>query len=309
MTIADAIVGFLAELSVERGLADNTREAYRRDLERYAAFLRRHSVEEVARVTPELVTAFVQAEGKAGRSPATIGRRLASLRGLHRYAVDAGLAAEDPTRDFSRPQRARKLPEVLSVPEIERLLAAPEGDEPLAFRDRALLELGYAAGLRASELIGLDLEDLDVEPRLLRVRGKGGVERWVPYGGAAEAALSAWVTQGRPALAKVPEVAAVFLNQRGRRLSRTGLWGVLKRSARRAGLRREISPHTLRHSFATHLLEGGADLRVVQELLGHADLATTQIYTKVDTEYLAEVHRSFHPRERQAAADGTPGSR
>jgi integrase/recombinase XerD len=186
----------------------------------------------------------------------------------------------------------------LTIPEVERLLASADGDQPRDLRDRALLEFGYATGLRASETVGVDLADLEIDPGMLRVRGKGDVERWVPVGALAMQAVDAWIGRGRPALLKEAREPALFLNARGRRLSRTGYWTIIKRHARAAGLQQTVSPHSLRHSFATHLLEGGADLRVVQELLGHADLATTQIYTRVDTAYLSEVHRSFHPRER-----------
>jgi integrase/recombinase XerD len=182
---------------------------------------------------------------------------------------------------------------------MERLLASPSGDDPVAWRDRALLEFGYATGVRATEAISVDLADLDVDPGLLRVRGKGDVERWVPIGRIALRAVTGWIRHGRTAFVKDPRETALFVNRRGRRLSRMGFWLVIKRHADNAGLPRRVSPHTLRHSFATHLLEGGADLRVVQELLGHADLSTTQVYTKVDTTYLSEVHRSYHPRERE----------
>jgi integrase/recombinase XerD len=242
-----------------------------------------------------------------------VSRGLSAVRGLHRFAVGAGAAANDPTREVAGPRRLRRLPGALSVAEIERLLAAPRGIGPIALRDRALLEFAYATGVRAAEATGVDLADLDAEPGLLRVRGKGDVERWVPVGRVAQRAVGAWIRDGRGALAKDPRETALFVNQRGRRLSRMGFWLVIRRHARAAGLSRRVSPHTLRHSFATHLLEGGADLRVVQELLGHADLSTTQVYTKVDTTYLAEVHRSHHPRERvrrpgsfRAKIDGDP---
>jgi integrase/recombinase XerD len=303
-----AVTLFLDELAGERGLARNTCDAYRRDLAAYVRHLTRRGVEDLARVGREHVTSFLRSERRAGRSAATLSRRLTSIRGLHRYARAAGVATGDPTREVSGPRRTRKLPGALTVPEIERLLASPAGDTPLGLRDRALLELGYATGLRASETVGLDRDDLDREPGLLRVRGKGGVERWVPVGEYARRAVDEWRAHGRPELAKDPSEPALFLNARGKRLSRMGLWLVLKRHARRARLEREVSPHTLRHSFATHLLEGGADLRVVQELLGHSDLSTTQIYTKVDTEYLTEIHRSFHPRERRGGSPPAEGA-
>jgi integrase/recombinase XerD len=296
---------FLAEMAVERGASPHTLDAYRRDLAGYLKWLSRRGREEAADVAPDDVTGYLEAERKAGRRPSTIGRRLSAIRGLHRHGVEAGAAEIDPTREIVGPRKVRKLPGALAVPEIERLLASPNGDEPLALRDRALLEFGYATGVRASEAVGFDVADLDLDPDLVRVRGKGDVERWVPLGDHARRAVARWVETGRPALLRDREEPALFLNARGRRLSRMGFWTVIKKHARAAGVRGDVSPHTLRHSFATHLLEGGADLRVVQELLGHADLATTQIYTKVDRTYLTEVHRTFHPRERrEAARDG-----
>ncbi|MEZ5065125.1 MAG: site-specific tyrosine recombinase XerD [bacterium] len=308
MKPADAARQWLDELTITRGLAKNTHDAYRRDLSTYLDHLRREKIASLARVRPEDVTAFLRREQKAGRSAATLGRRLSAVRGLHRWAASTGLTKSDPTREISGPRRARKLPGALSVPEVLALLDTPPDDSALSQRDRALLELGYATGLRASEMVGLDLEDLEREEDLIRVRGKGGVERWVPVGEHARRAVARYRDHGRVELARPGrEAAAVFLNARGGRLSRMGFWLVLKRAALAAGIGREVSPHTLRHSFATHLLEGGADLRVVQELLGHADLSTTQIYTKVDTEYLTEIHRSFHPREKAARA-GRPAA-
>jgi len=289
---------FLDELAVEKGLSRHTLDAYRRDLGAYVAHLGRRGVEEIGGARREDVTEFLKRQRRDGRAASTVSRRLSAVRGLHRFALSAGAAGEDPTREVAGPRRLRKLPGALTVPEIERLLAGPAGDEPIALRDRALLELGYATGVRATEAVGVDLADLEADEGLLRIRGKGGVERWVPVGRVAARAVGEWIRRGRPALAKDPRESALFVNPRGRRLSRMGFWLVIRRHAGSAGLRR-VSPHTLRHSFATHLLEGGADLRVVQELLGHADLSTTQIYTKVDTTYLSEVHRTHHPRERQ----------
>jgi integrase/recombinase XerD len=301
MNVRTAVRLFLDELAVERGLSRHTLDAYRRDLAAYALHLDASRIEDVERVRREEVAGFLVRERKAGRSAATVGRRLAAVRGLHRFAVSEGIAEEDPTREVAGPRNLRRLPGALTVPEMERLLDAPRGDGPLPLRDRALLELGYASGTRVSELTGLDLADLDEEPGMIRVRGKGGVERWVPVGGYARRAVKTWIRRGRPKLLRDDRQPALFLNARGGRLSRAGFWRILKAHALTAGISRPVSPHTLRHSFATHLLEGGADLRVVQELLGHADLSTTQIYTKVDRTYLTEIHRSFHPRERRGA--------
>jgi integrase/recombinase XerD len=299
VNVRAAVRLFLNELAVERGLSRHTLDAYRRDLAAYAEHLDTARVAEVGRVGREQVTGFLARERKRGRSAATVSRRLAAVRGLHRFAVSEGIADEDPTREVAGPRNLRRLPGALSVPEMERLLGAPEGDGPLALRDRALLELGYASGTRVSELTGLDLADLEDEPGMIRVRGKGGVERWVPVGAFARKAVRAWIRKGRPGILRDGRQPALFLNARGGRLSRGGFWRILRAHALTAGISRPASPHTLRHSFATHLLEGGADLRLVQELLGHADLSTTQVYTKVDRTYLSEVHRTFHPRERR----------
>jgi len=204
--------------------------------------------------------------------------------------------AADPSDRLETPRRGRVLPDTLSVGDVEALLAAPHLDEPLAWRDRALLELGYGAGLRVSELCGLSITDLLLTENLVRVFGKGGKERLVPIGRTVIGAVSVYLHQLRPELDRGRSAGRVLLNARGQPLSRVGAWGIVKRAAARAGIRKRVSPHTLRHSFATHLLEGGADLRAVQEMLGHADLSTTQIYTHVDREYLRSVHKQFHPR-------------
>ncbi len=302
MNFATAARLFLDHLVVEKGAAPRTIEAYRGDLQLYAEALEKARVLEVEEVRTEHVTGFLESERRSGRGAATIARRLAAIRGLHRYAQLAGIVREDAASEVGGPKRSLRLPRALSVADVEALLAAASGEDPVALRDRALLEFGYATGLRASETVGVDLAHLDEEPGLVRVRGKGGVERWVPVGEIAAEAVERWVRGGRPALLGERSSSALFVNRRGRRMTRLGYWNVIRARAAAAGLRTAVSPHTLRHSFATHLLEGGADLRVVQELLGHADLSTTQIYTKVDATYLREVHRSFHPRERGKAA-------
>ena len=295
---------FLDHLAVERGSSRNTLDAYRRDLAVYAERLKKNGIVEVEAVRPSDVTEFLKAERGEGRSPQTISRRLSAVRGMHRFAVESGTATDDPTREIVGPKKVRKLPGALGVAEVERLLGSASGEEPLALRDRALLEFAYATGVRASEAVSLDLDDLEADPELVRVRGKGDVERWVPVGKIARRAVSRWIDEGRPPLLKGVPRSAVFLNARGSRLSRMGFWQVIKRHALKAGVRPDVSPHSLRHSFATHLLEGGADLRVVQELLGHADLSTTQVYTKVDRTYLSEIHATFHPR---GGVPSTPG--
>ncbi len=295
---------FLESLAVEDGASPRTLDAYRRDLVRYATALREQGDPELEDVRAEQVTRFLEAEHRAGMGPTTLARRLAAVRGLHRWAQGMGIARDDPARDAKGPKRPARLPKAISVAEVEALLAAVAGDDPVALRDRALLELGYATGLRASEIVAVDIAHLEEEPGMLRVRGKGSVERWVPVGAIAMDAVHAWIARGRAAMAGVRAADALFVNRRGRRLTRIGFWEIVRERARAAHLDGRVSPHTLRHSFATHLLEGGADLRVVQELLGHADLSTTQVYTRVDATYLREVHKSFHPRERAGATRG-----
>jgi integrase/recombinase XerD len=233
---------------------------------------------------------------RLGLAPRTLARRRAAIAGLHAHALEAGRCRIDPTRDLDPLRVGRRLPRALPLADVERLLAQTLGETPLALRDRALLELAYASGLRASELVGLSLESLDLANRLVVVLGKGSKQRLVPFGGAAARALTRYLEGGRPALVRGRAEAAVFVNRFGRRLTRMGFWKLLAGHARTAGLGTRVSPHVLRHSFATHLLAGGADLRVVQELLGHASVTTTQVYTEVEKEHLREVHRHFHPR-------------
>lgn len=287
---------YLEHLMVERGLSSATIDAYARDLESYARFLASRRIRQPKSVDRRLIHAYLAEQTQAGLSPSTRARRLATLRGFHRFMVLEGEARDSPLENFRGPRRDRRLPGVLSVLEIERLLESPPAHEPLGQRDRAALELTYAAGLRVSEACSLPLEGLDRRQRLVRVIGKGSKERLVPIGSAALRAVQTYLEVGRPSLVKGRQVATVLVNARGARLSRVGFWKMLRKHATAIGIQRRLSPHTLRHSFATHLLEGGADLRVVQELLGHADIGTTQIYTMIDRQYLDEVYRTFHPR-------------
>jgi integrase/recombinase XerD len=229
----------------------------------------------------------------------SVARALAAVRSFHRFLVAEGEAELDPTAAAVRPRVPRSLPRPLSVEEVARIVEAPSGQEPAALRDRALLETLYGAGVRVSEAVGLDVDDVDLEEGTVRVLGKGSKERIVPIGRMAREAVGAYLSGGRPALASARTRGALFLNTRGGRLSRQGCWHVLKASAARAGVRKRVTPHTMRHSFATHLLEGGADVRVVQELLGHASLTTTQIYTLVSEQHLREVYLTAHPRARR----------
>jgi integrase/recombinase XerD len=298
-----AVRTYLDHLAVERGLAVNTLSSYRRDLRRYVSFLAARGVTDLGEVDEAAVTAFLRAlrEGDPDHpalSATSAGRTVVAVRGFHRFAVRDGLTTKDPAGAVRPPAAGRRLPKALPLDAIERILdAAGAPGTALALRDRALLEMLYASGARISETVGLDLDDVDMADVTVRLRGKGGKHRVVPFGSLAREALDAYLVRGRPALAAAGAgTPAVFLNARGGRLSRQSAWTVLTRAADRAGVTAEVSPHTLRHSFATHLLDGGADVRVVQELLGHASVTTTQIYTLVTVDSLREVYATAHPR-------------
>jgi integrase/recombinase XerD len=288
--------GFRDFLALESGHSANTVESYLRDLRRLGEFATARGVRDPARLTRSLLRDFVYLLKDLGLSAASIRRGVSAIRTYFGFLVGEGRVMEDPSDRLESPRRGRTLPPTLSVPEMERLLASPQVDEPLAWRDRALLELAYGAGLRVSELCGLALTDLLLTENLVRIFGKGGKERLVPIGRSVIGAVSVYLHTKRPALDRGKSKGRVLLNARGEPLSRVGAWGIVKRASQRAGITKRVTPHTLRHSFATHLLEGGADLRAVQEMLGHADLSTTQIYTHVDREYLRSVHKQFHPR-------------
>jgi integrase/recombinase XerD len=297
--------GWLNHLDVERGVSANTLKSYRRDLARYTAYLAGRGVTDPASVTEAHVSDFLATlrEGGDEHPPlaaSSAARTLVAVRGFHRFLVLEGDTAQDPAGAVSPPRPPARLPKAISIEDVERLLAAAGvGDTPASLRDRALLEVLYGAGARISEAVGLDVDDVDAEEGVVRLFGKGGKERVVPLGSYAAQALSAYLVRGRPALAaKGRGTPAIFLNQRGGRLSRQSAWAALRAAAERAGLSGHLSPHTLRHSFATHLLDGGADVRVVQELLGHASVTTTQIYTMVTVQRLREVYAQSHPRAR-----------
>jgi len=294
---------YIDHLRAERGLAGNTVEAYRRDLTRYRAYLDETGLADPREVAPDDLQAFVAwlrrarlGEGKT-YAESSVARMVVAVRGFHRFLAREGLADEDVSADLATPRAPRSLPKALSVEDVELLLAAPTGGEPLTLRDRAMLEVLYGAGLRISELTGLDVDDVDRVDRLVRVRGKGDKERIVPYGELAATALDAWLAQARPGVAG--RDPALYLNARGGRLTRQGAWKIIGGHADRVGLGERVSPHTLRHSFATHLLDGGADVRAVQELLGHASVTTTQIYTLVSRAALRKVYEQAHPRARR----------
>ncbi|HEX3224088.1 MAG TPA: site-specific tyrosine recombinase XerD [Nocardioides sp.] len=305
--IGVALRTYLDHLAVERGLAANTLSSYRRDLRRYAAFLDQAGVTDLDSVTEATVSAFLVRlrEGDADHPPlsaTSAGRTVVAVRGFHKFCVTDGLAVADPAAGVRPPAPARRLPKALPLADVEAILeTAGATGTTLALRDRALLEVLYGTGARISEAVGLDVDDVDRVDATVLLRGKGGKERLVPIGSYALEAVDAYLTRARPGLAAVgtPERAgALFLNARGGRLSRQSAWAVLVKAAERAGVTRDVSPHTLRHSFATHLLEGGADVRVVQELLGHASVTTTQIYTLVTVDNLREVFAAAHPRAR-----------
>ncbi len=290
------IESFLDYLTFERGLSERTLAAYQGDLGRLIRFARDLGVEQPGEIQAGDLREFVFSLKDRGLAPTSIRRAISSIKGYFSFLLAEGEVAADPSEGLVTPRVGRKLPEVLSVPEVGRILEAPNPDHPLYWRDRAILEVLYATGVRVSELLELRLGNLDLDSGFCIVFGKGAKERMVPLGGPALRALDRYLRQVRPELAQGRGGGVVFLNARGTPLTRQAVWGLVRRSAERAGIVRKVSPHTFRHSFATHLLEGGADLAAVQELLGHSDISTTQIYTHVDREYLREVHRTFHPR-------------
>ena len=302
--------GYLDHLTIERGVAANTLSSYRRDLRRYAEYLTQRGIDTLAAVTENDVSEFLVAlrrgdpeSGVGALSAVSAARTLVAVRGLHRFATAEGITPADVARTVKPPTPSRRLPKSLTLDEVLALLEAAGGDSesdgPLTLRNRALLELLYSTGARISEAVGLDLDDVDTQSRAVLLHGKGGKQRLVPIGRPAVAALDAYLVRGRPDLARRGRgTPAIFLNARGGRLSRQSAWQVLQDAAARAGISSAVSPHTLRHSFATHLLDGGADVRVVQELLGHASVTTTQIYTMVTVHTLREVWAGAHPRAR-----------
>jgi integrase/recombinase XerD len=307
----DLVLDFIAYLELERGLSRNTLEAYRSDLLQYGAWLARAGKDALSVEHGDLA-GFVGAlaSGEDGRAPAaatTVQRKVACLRSFYRHLRREEILDRDPTAELKGPPRGKKLPHVLSRDEVALLLAQPNGSGPSVLRDRALLELMYACGLRASEAVGIELDELDLDEGVLRANGKGSKERLIPIGSKAVAALSAYLMVGRPQLVGLRPERRVFVNQRGQGLTRQGLYKIVQRHARSAGLADKMSPHTLRHTFATHLLAGGCDLRSLQEMLGHADIATTQIYTHLSADRLREVYFDAHPRAHVQQADAPRG--
>nr|WP_201470180.1 site-specific tyrosine recombinase XerD [Microbacterium hydrocarbonoxydans] len=300
MQVDRALDSYLRHVTIERGLSAHTVAAYRRDLGGYLEWLQGAGITDTAEVTPTVIGQFIAERAAAEPAPAatSLARLQSSVRGWHRYLVREGVESDDPSGRLRPPKAPRRLPKALTIDQVEQLLDAPPSDDPIGIRDRALLELLYATGARVSEAVGLDVDDL-AHGDVLRLRGKGSKERIVPLGSFARTALDAYLTRVRPQLAAKGRASArVFLGARGAPLSRQSAWLVIRAAAERAQITAEVSPHTLRHSFATHLLQGGADVRVVQEMLGHASVATTQIYTHVSVDTLRDVYATSHPRAR-----------
>ncbi len=292
----DLIDEFCAWLSSERGASPNTCQSYESDLTRYVEFLVSVGKKKPEEIDTSDVCSYVAFLNECGLSPSTIRRNLSSVRAFHRFLVSEYSLTEDPTTSVVPPRQWLRMPKALTVPEVELLLRQPDTTEPLGIRDRALLEFTYATGMRVSEVISFKINDLDIEARTARCKGKGSRERIVPVGSVAIKWVKEYCQSVRPFLLKGRTCDELFVTRRGRRLTRMAFWKILAKYASQAGLEHKVSPHVLRHSFATHLLEGGASLRDVQHLLGHKDISTTQIYTKVDTEYLRTVHKMYHPR-------------
>jgi integrase/recombinase XerD len=301
VTVAADVDAYLRHVTIERGLSANTVAAYRRDLGLYSTWLEEQGVAELGEVTPPLISDFALHLGSRPESPLTASSRarvLSTVRGLHRFLLEEGRVERDVAKEVRPPKLSSRLPKAISVEQVNALLAATDGDEVADLRDKALLELMYATGARVSEAVGLNVDDV-VDADVVRLTGKGSKQRIVPLGSYARAAIDAYLVRARPILsAKGRATPALFLGMRGARLSRQNVWLIIRAAAEKAQLGVEVSPHTLRHSFATHLLAGGADVRVVQELLGHSSVATTQIYTLVTADTLRDVYTTAHPRAR-----------
>ncbi len=298
------IRSYIRFIQLEKSLAQNSVEAYERDIQRYAGFLTAHGVPRFDAVDEEHISSFINALRTAGLSPKSIARNISAVKGLHKFLVGEKRTTFDPTQNIDLPKKGKHLPDVLDTAEIDRILAAADPANETAgkfvWRDRAILETLYATGMRVSELTGLTNGSVMEDQQLVRVFGKGSKERLIPIGEFALRWIGEYRRRLRPQLARAERSNdALFLNARGGPLSRVSVWQIVSDYTRRAGIKKEIHPHTFRHSFATHLLEGGADLRSVQEMLGHADISTTQIYTHIDREHLKQQHREFHPRERK----------
>ncbi|MBI2517701.1 MAG: site-specific tyrosine recombinase XerD [Opitutae bacterium] len=296
---ADDIDAYLSYVELEKGLSRNTAKSYENDLRQAAHFLKKHGARGWTTLNVKHLTAWLHWLSDEGFSESSQARKLTAVRMLCRHLVREHRRKDDPTELLQGPKFRRKLPQTLSAGEMEKLLAAPSGGDAYAIRDRAMLELFYSSGLRISELCGLSLQQIDLEHGFVRVFGKGSKERVVPLGAKARDAVQVYLVSGRPRLVKPRTGSELFLSERGKAISRKTLWYIVKKYAARAGLEKSVKPHLLRHSFATHLLGGGADLRAIQEMLGHASIGTTQIYTAVENSRLLDQHAKFHPRNRR----------
>ncbi len=281
-------------LSVEKGLSANTLKAYGSDLKKYFKYLKEKKLDPTT-VSSENIRTFIQAQ-RRGIAPSSLARLISTLKSFHRFMAMDGYREDDPSREIDSPRLGHYLPGILNQQEVDRLLAQPDRVKPSGIRDRAILELLYATGMRVSELIALRVDDLNLRMGYIRCFGKGGKERIVPIGSHASRAVEEYLTRVRSKIERFQVLPFLFLNPSGKKFSRVGFWKIIKRYVRKAGIEKKITPHTLRHSFATHLLERGADLRSIQEMLGHRDISTTQIYTHISRQRLKELHRQFHPR-------------
>lgn len=290
------VIEFINYLAVERGLANNTLDSYNRDLKQFLGFMEKGDVKDLQKATRNIVMSYLLSLQKMGRATSTVSRHLASLKSFYHFLLREKFIEKDPTANLESPKLEKKLPKILTIEEVEMLLNQPRGVEPTSMRDKAMLELLYATGIRVSELISIELGHINLEMGYIRCFGKGSKERIVPVGRFACKCVNEYLQKGRAKIVKNKTEKSLFVNQHGRRLTRQGFWKIIKKYALRAGISKEITPHTLRHSFATHLLENGADLRSVQEMLGHADITTTQIYTHLTKGRLKEVYAKSHPR-------------
>jgi len=285
---------FISYLQLEKGLSENTIKSYRIDLTRYIKFIEDNN-KDLKEISESLLYKYIKELTKAELATASIHRNFSAIKGFHKFLIEENLIDLDPTENLDRPKLSKKLPEVLTIEEIDKLLEQPDLSTPYGFRDRTILETMYATGLRVSETVNLRFNNLLFEMELIRVIGKGSKERIVPIGKSAIYYLDSYIKNVRPILLNKSNSDVIFLNRRGKKLTRAFIWDILKKYTSQAKIDKNVHPHTLRHSFATHLLEGGADLRAVQEMLGHSDISTTQIYTHIDREFLKEVHKTFHP--------------
>lgn len=297
MTWMDELVReYIDYLKVERGLSENTLESYGRDLKQYLGYLKNHNVVMISDTTKTTIIAYLFYLQKRGKASATISRSLASIRSFYQYLINEQYLKKDPTLNLESPKMEKKLPKVMTIKEVDLLLKQPDTREPLGLRDKAMLELLYATGIRVSEMIFLNIDNINLEMGYLRCMGKGSKERVVPIGNIASKAINEYLLKGRQKILKNISEPALFVNHYGNRLTRQGFWKIIKSYAEKANINKKITPHTLRHSFATHLLENGADLRSVQEMLGHSDISTTQIYTHLTKKKIREIYEKTHPR-------------